>query len=333
MKYTLLLVLLLLLLGSCGSSTDGPGTEATAGPRISLSYWEYWDPSLDDLLDEIFFEFAEESGIHLERNHYEPTQLRDGFIQEAVIGGGPDFIILPSDHLGSISLSRSALPADEAFPAEFFQAFSSQSLEHVTLDGKVWGVPILTGNSLILFYNRTLVPTPPANWDELILMAREQTTENTWGLTYNLSSPFYFAPFLAAFGGSFFEPGTANPSLDSPAMAQALEFVHDLKFRHEILSPMTDSPSANRFFAEGRAAFLINGPWAINQFVDAVDFALMPLPPIGDRIPRPLIASGTLVLNQNLQGQPEKLEAVEEVIRFLTNVETQVHSLPGRFPP
>ena len=83
------------------------------------------------------------------------------------------------------------------------------------------------GNHLTLVYNRSLVPEPPATLDDLVRIAQAQTRDtdgdgriDQYGLVWNYREPFFFMPFLTAFGGWMMDEETGRPTLDRPEVVE-----------------------------------------------------------------------------------------------------------------
>lgn len=313
------------LLLSCGVSKTGDSQAFAAAPREkkSLQMWEYLHPDLDDGLDEILMEYTDKTGLDVTREHAEPSQLRDDYLQMALAGDGPDVVWIPSDSIGYLKAANTVLTAEAIFPAEFFTRFTEASLSHVRLEGKVAGIPVLRGNSLCLIYNKDLVPEPPATWEQLVEVSQKFKGEDRYGLVYNLSSPFFFAPYYLGYGGAVFKEGY-QPDLDNQAMVNALSFVSKMKFEEKIIYPKGDSNTANRLFKAGKALFLVNGPWAFKGFTGTVNFGVTKLPPYKGVTPRPFTSAGTLLANKTLEKDPLKLEAFRRLADYLTTKEIQV---------
>lgn len=317
-----LFALSLLSVTSCGRG-DRPDDSAT------LTLWEMMDPPERELLATQITTFeAEHPGIAVEVTHFGVEDVRSQFLTAVIGGGGPDIVYGPSDQVGPFSAARSILPMDDLFGEDFLARFAPMALD--TLAGHVWDIPDQFGNHLTLVCNTDLVPTPPKNTDELIRMAKQHTTDfdgdgtlDRYGLVFESKEPFWLVPWLAGFGGWVMDDN-AHPTLDSPAMADALAFLRDLRHTHQVLPADCDYELADMLFKEGRAAMIINGPWAWSGYRDAgVSIRLALLPRVSETglLPAPMISHRGYSIARSC---PEaRRGAALDLIRFLVSDKAQ----------
>jgi hypothetical protein len=77
-----------------------------------------------------------------------------------------------------------------------------------------------------------------------------------YALTWNYAEPYFFIPFLTGFGG-WIADEDGNPTLDTPEMRRALQFVLDLRDKHGLIPRYEDYNTANLMFLRRRAAMII----------------------------------------------------------------------------
>lgn len=251
---------------------------------------------------------------------YDTENLRQQFQTAAAAGAGPELIFGPSDQVGPLSLLRLLQPLDEVMPAGFFDRFIPQSLD--TLDGHLWAAPDQIGNHLMLVYNRSLVPEPPADHAAFMGMAKRLTGEGRYGFAMNMGEPYWLAPFLAGFGGWVMDE-RSQPTLDTPAMRDALAYLASLKAAG-IMPRESDYQVAETLFKEGKAAMIVNGPWSWSGYRKAgIDLGIAPLWTLPNGQPaRPMTASKGYSMNVNVTA--EERPAVIRLIEFLTSAEAEL---------
>ncbi|HEX7588617.1 MAG TPA: extracellular solute-binding protein, partial [Anaerolineae bacterium] len=93
-------------------------------------------------------------------------QLFNKFETEAATGGGPDMYISPNDSLGKEVRAGLLAPLDSMLTGKL-DAFSPLSVQGVTVDGKIYAVPMIP-KALAMYYNKTTVTAPPATTDDLL---------------------------------------------------------------------------------------------------------------------------------------------------------------------
>lgn len=147
-------------------------------------------------------------------------------------------------------------------------------------EGRVYGLP----NSAVdaLWFNKTIfdklnVPYParrPWTWEEFIPIARKLTVREPngrirhYGFCYD---PWSWNFFLVQWGGRVYSPDGTRCTLDAPEAMAAIQFMHDLIYKHRIVptpAEMAAMPQeggfgtgSSKMFAAGRAATALGGRW------------------------------------------------------------------------
>ncbi|MBU1698994.1 MAG: extracellular solute-binding protein [Candidatus Eisenbacteria bacterium] len=311
--------LVFLLAVGCGGGGEKP-----------ITIWEQMDPEERDIFAHHIEVYEQEHpGVLFEVSHYSTDDLRTQFQTAGMAGGGPDLVFGPSDQVGPFSVMQLIQPIDELLTHEELNAFRPDALD--TLDGHIWAVPDQLGNHLILVWNSDLISAAPMTLDELIETAKNVTVDENgdgvperYGLVFNVSEPFWAIPFLTAFGGWIMDSNN-KPTLDSPAMVEALQFLKDLRYRYGIMPAECDYELADTMFKEGRAAMIINGPWSWGAYKKAgIHFGLARLPreAKSGRWPAPMVSSKGYSIGNRVKG--DRLTLVLDALNSLTSVENQI---------
>jgi len=256
----------------------------------------------------------------------EGEELRDSFIIAAVAGQGPDLVFGPADNIAVFAGTKAIRPWSEVFGGEFFAGFTEQGV--VRWKGHPWLLADQTGNQLMLVYDRQAIAGAPATLDDLVAMGKDLTVRDTQGttryaLTWNYSEPFFFIPFLTGFGGWIMDDA-GRPTLDTPEMRAALQFVLDLRDKHGVMPQYEDYATANLMFLRRRAAMIIDGPWSWAGYgvPGRSMLALLPLNTATGLRCRPMLAAKGYSLNVNTP--PEKFGLIRRVVAHLTGPEVQL---------
>ncbi|MEX1045632.1 MAG: extracellular solute-binding protein [Chthoniobacterales bacterium] len=256
----------------------------------------------------------------------ENEELRNSFIIAAVAGQGPDLIFGPSDNVALFAGARVIRPWEEVLETGFLAQFTDDGL--VAWQDRTWLVADQIGNQLMLVYDRTVVSEPPGTLDELVelgskLTQRTEGRTDRYALTWNYAEPYFFIPFLTGFGGWIMDD-EGNPTLDTPEMRAALQFVLDLRDRHGIVPRYADYDTSNLMFLRRRAAMIINGPWSWSDYgvPEQSMLALLPVNSATGLRCRPIIAAKGYSLSVNTP--PEKFDLVRRVLAFFTSEDIQL---------
>ena len=300
-----------LVLGSCAPKKP-------AGPQ-EVVIWVQMDPAERARLDANLADYGKSHpNLNLSAVNYDTENLRQQFQTAAAGGAGPQLIFGPSDQVGPLSLLQLIKPLDETMPAGFFDRFVPQALD--SLNGHLWSAPDQVGNHLMLCYNKKLVPTAPTTHAEFLRIAKAQTTSGRYGFAMNVAEPYWLAPFLAGFGGWVMDD-QGTPSLDTPAMRDALAYLSDLKNTQKVMPKESDYQITETLFLEGKVAMIINGPWSWSKYrKSGIDLGIAPIwtLPNGERA-HPMTASKGYSINVNVKDG--ELPGVIELVTFLTSPE------------
>jgi len=248
-------------------------------------------------------------------------ELREDFQTAALAGSSPDLLWTVNDHAGPFTAAELIQPVDDLFDLSIYVP---GALEAVQLDGKTWGIPISSGNHLMLMFNKKLIDAAPANTDELIAKGKEIT--DVTPLVFNQTEPFWMVPWLGGFGGKVFADDGVTPTLNTPEMVNTLQFLHDIKYTDELIPLESDYDSSDTLFKEGKAAMIINGDWSIASYIEALgdDLGVAPIPQVSatGKMPAPYTAGTYFMIPKSVEGA--KLDAVKQFIEFVTDQDNQI---------
>jgi arabinogalactan oligomer / maltooligosaccharide transport system substrate-binding protein len=310
-------VLLAVTLPACAPESGGKRAR-------TIVIWEQMDPEERVRFEANLAAFEQaHPGVEIQHTPYETEQLRTQFQTAAAGRGGPDLVFGPSDQVGPLSLLKTIQPLDQVLPAGFLDRYIPGSLD--TLGGHVYAAPDQVGNHLVLCFNRKLVPEAPGTAAEFLALAKRLTHDGLYGFAMNLNEPYWLVPFLGGYGGWVMD-GQANPTLDSPAMVEALTFIKSL--RDQGLMPQgCDYQIAETLFKEGKAAMIVNGPWSWSGYRKAgVDLGIAPIFRLPNgRWAEPMVASKGYSISVNVPK--DKLPLVTELVEFLTSPVCELRSV------
>ncbi|RCK75240.1 MAG: Maltose/maltodextrin ABC transporter, substrate binding periplasmic protein MalE [Ignavibacteriae bacterium] len=267
--------------------------------------------------------------VKVEALYKETEELRSGFIIAAIAGQGPDLVYGPSDQVGPFQVMDIILPLDTLFEKEFLGRFNPKAL--VYYKGHLYQIGDKLGNHLTLVYNKSIVKTPPQTDIELIELGQKITVDENrdgkperYGLVWNYTEPFFFIPFLSGFGGWVMDE-EGNPTLDTPANVDALNFIKDLRDKYKIVPGEADYNIADVLFKDGKAGMIINGDWSWAGYKKAgIDIGIAPLPKITKTglWCAPMVSSKGYSINSNVKK--EKLPRIIDLLKFLLAPEQQL---------
>ncbi len=204
--------------------------------------------------------------------------------------------------------------------------FVDPALAGGTRDGAAYGIPVETGNNLVLYYNKKLLKSPPQDTDALIRLGASVTKEanGVYTLVYDTTDPFWLLPWLAGNKGTVLAEDGQTPTLDTRAMTETLKLLKTFQDK-KVSLPDADLGIADAVFTDGRAAMIINGDEALDAYLAKFgsDLGVTRLPQVSKQDnPRPYTGGMYFALPAGAEGN--KLELAQAFIRFLTEKPIQV---------
>ena len=306
--------------------TEVPPTEAPKMEPVSIQLWTK-EGEADGGLQFVQKLTDQYTAMHPEVTfeviNKDVETLREDFQTASLAGAPPDLLWTVNDHAGPFTAADLIEPVDDMFD---LSTYVDSAVAAVVLNGQTWGVPISNGNHLMLLYNKDLIPEAPKDTDEMIAMAKEVTSGDTYGLVYNQTEPFWLVPWLGGFGGKVFADDGVTPTLDTPEMVATLQFLHDIKYVDSIVPAESDYNGADALFKEGKAAMIINGDWSLGDykttFGDKLGVARIPMVTATGNWPAPYTSGVFFMIPKGLDEA--KLAVIKDFIEYTTNEENQL---------
>jgi len=310
--------------------TAVPPTKAPAAVKITM-----WTKEGGAQLDEVkalVNEFQSKNpGITIDVVNYDVEKLRENFQTAVLAGTAPDLLWTVNDHAGPFTAADLIQPVDNI--GIDLKQFVPGALEAVTLNGKVWGIPLSYGNNLMLLYNKKYVKDAPADTDAMIKAAQDFMKANpgSVGLAWNMTEPFWLVPWLGGYGGKVFDTDGKTPTLNTDAMKSTLQLMYDLKYKYAITPKECDYACADGLFKEGKAAMIINGDWSLGDYTTVtatktIDLGTAPIPKIsGADWPKAYTAGIYFMFPKSESG--DKLNAALAFVKYVISDDVQLRFL------
>jgi len=282
----------------------------------AIVIWQ--DDRAPDLLTEIGARFEADLGIRVIVENVDP--LTDRFQQAAATGDGPDIVMWAHDRLGEWAAGGLISPVTPS--ASVVEGILPSAMEAVSFGGNVWGYPVAV-EAIGLVYNKALVETPPASFEEIAGMdIPGGATPIMWA--YN--DTYFTFPMMMANGGFAFEKvdgvydGTVTGVNTEGAIAGG-QVLADL-LESGTMPRGVDYGVMDGAFANGEVAMIINGPWSWAAYEDAgIDVGVAPLPTVAGSPARPFLGVQALALNAASPNQDLAVEFIENYLLTDENIE------------
>lgn len=234
-------------------------------------------------------------------------------------GKGPDLFIFAQDRLGDWAAAGLVESVDFWLTDELRSSFLPRTVDALTYDEQVYGVPIAF-KTVALFFNEKLVKQPPKTTGELVKMAKKITNakKGRFGLVYENANFYYQAAWMQGFGGRVFDD-RGKPVLDSKAVVDSMAFAQRLAHAEGIMPQEVSGTLVTTLFNKGDAGFVISGPWFIGEIDKGVKYGVAPLPTIDEagKPARPFLTVEGMLMSAKTADK----KAAFEVMTYFTSVD------------
>ncbi|GAA5215889.1 extracellular solute-binding protein [Corallincola platygyrae] len=270
-------------------------------------------------IEQVVEKFTEETGVTVKITPFAPAKVKGELLLGAASGLTPDVILVPSDFLGlhqELKLTQ--------VDADWNDSSLLDSAKQTTIiSERQYGIPVIQGNHLMLYYNKAFVDSPATSWKELAKQQEELNQKGLKAIGWNYGEMYWFAPFLGAFDG--WPMAGDKVTLNSPAMIKALNFYKQLSDR-DIVPKWCDYDCAQKQFIAGEFAYSINGDWAYSDFRKELgdNLGLSVLPTIDGQPLQPMSSSFALAFPR-MQKDSETADMLKSLSLFFQKEQSQLH--------
>ncbi|WP_117238542.1 sugar ABC transporter substrate-binding protein [Thermus sediminis] len=275
----------------------------------------------------------------------EVVEVPFGDIKQKFLLGAPQrqaadvLVTIPHDWLGEMAQAGVVEPMARHVTQGYLADLEPVAVEAFTFRGRLMGLPAFA-ESVALIYNRRYVAQPPRTWEEFLSLARRHTTGTSFGFLYDIGNPYFNFGFFRAYGAENVFAKDARGNLDPSRLLlggevgeRALQFIKDLRFRHNLVPEGVDYGVADGAFKDGALAMTLNGPWALGDYKRArIDFGIAPFPtPPGARNPwGPFLGVQGVVVNTYSQNKTAAVNFAKTLV--LGNNLVAFNQAGGRIP-
>ena len=245
----------------------------------------------------------------------------DAFVDKVQIttprGQGPDLFIFAHNMIGEWVDDTPILePLTNLIPRTELDKFLPKTIESLIYKGNIYGLP-LAFKSVALFYNKAMVKTPPATFDQMVHAAQAVTKpdKGIWGLVYEAGLFYFNAAWFNGLGASVL--GTDNmPRLDTPQAIKAMLLIKSLVKQYKITPSGVTSAMVTSLFNQGKAAMVINGPWFLAELNPKIKYGVTLMPKLAyGGLAKPYLGTEAVYLSK----YSKKKQAAIKFMLFLTS--------------
>jgi maltose/maltodextrin transport system substrate-binding protein len=235
--------------------------------------------------------FEKLAGVTVVVQH--PEGAPDKFQAAAGAGKGPDIFCWPHDRVGEWAKSGLIVPIRP--PQRVRDEIDEFAWKAFAWNGQTWGYPLAI-EAVGLIYNKALVKTPPASFDDVIALDKALAVEGKKAILWAYGQNFFSWSLIAGGGGYVFgrdAKGNLDPTVtgvNSEGAVLGASVLHRL-IQGGHMPPGAKYSDMESQFASGKTAMMINGPWAWDNVKKAkIDFGVTTIPAVAPGKPsRPFV--------------------------------------------
>ncbi len=283
----------LLLAGCAAGGTPAPTATTPAETEdpavdfsgITLTIWT--DANREPAIAAAAKTFEDETGGEIELVQKNFDDIRTDFTNQVPTGEGPDITIGAHDWVGGFVQDGVISPVDVGDAAG---SFEQVSLDAFSYDGQLYALPYAL-ETLALIQNVDLVgEDAPATWEDMIAAGEASDAERPFVINTNgqTGDGYTMYGFQTSFGAPVFVQDASGSYTSEVGMGgdAGTAFADWLGANGEkgdgYISTTIDYDTNNELFASGKAAFTVQGPWAIAALTaEGANVKVNPIPSAG----------------------------------------------------
>lgn len=346
LSYAFAMMLMIGVLAACGpdeadpAKEDGNDNGSAEGDMPekpeSLTLWVNAEEKQEEAVEQIAEKYTEETGIEVKLVPVDMLEQVEKLDVEGPAGNGPDIIFQPHDRIGDLALRGLVEPVDLG---ETESDYTDIALDGVTFDGDYWGYPAVM-ETYAMYYNKSLVDSAPETMEDVMNVAADFTdaSQDKYGFLMEAANLYFVYPFFSGYGAYVFANDGENYDITDIGLAnggakQGGELVKT--WFDEGYIPQDLTPDImNGLFREGKVATVINGPWMVREYSEALgdDLGVVPLPVLENgEHPKSFVG----VKSYMLSYYSENKEWAQDLMKYITNEENSItyYEVAGEMPP
>ncbi len=272
---------------SSSAAADPSASEGGAPARGDADLVIWADDLKAPAVREVANRFAEDNDISVDVQVVS-ADLQANFVTANTASNGPDIVVGAHDWTGNLVQNGAIDPLQ--ITADDLSGYGDVAVEATTYDGQLYGLPYGV-EALALYRNTDVAPDEPATLDDAFAAGLAAKTAGTVESAFNLpvgelGDAYHMEPLYTSMGGTIFDrdaEGSYDPStlgVGGPGSLAAAQKIYDLgEAGSGVLNRSITGDNSIALFADGQAAFLLSGPWALADVeASGVNYAIQPVP-------------------------------------------------------
>ena len=300
--------------------------------QSTMTIWHKEPPQTAALLNSVVDQFNQKSGSKkivlqfISQQKFRTAVLKTRYSNT----NRPAAALVPGDFIGTHKqLNLMSLDRKEWIENDLNPTY----VDYQSIEGKLYGIPLMYGNHLMLAYNRSLVSKPADSWSELLQQKKSFVAKKVKPVAIKFSEMYWFAPFLGGYNG--WPLSTRGEfTLDTKPMVDTLKFFKDM-VDARIFEPACRLSCVRDDFYAGKYAYSIIGDWDVAEARSKLkgDLGITRLPKLPNgNYPTPMVSVHSLVVFKHIsRGDREVLRTLALFLQS-KEIQKEIYTKTGRLP-
>lgn len=341
--FTLLISLMVIAAGCSSNSSSSPqggsnsssDTGTTDNPT-KVVFWDLFSGNDGAVMTEIVEEFNQaHPTIKVEKITQEWGEYYTKLTTSVLGNKAPDLGVSHATRVMQLQYEGVIQPLGEI--AELngidFNDFSENAVNATIIDGLHYAVP-MDYHAFLLFYNKKVLGDMNllnnegkpefSDYNEFISLLKDVKENDTnivpLALRGSGTHPLrlWYSFYKQLGGGDIYSSEESKSTIDPGIGKKSLEAVYDLYNTHEVVPPKIDN--VDEMFQSGKAAFMINGTWAVDNTYKALgdDLGIVKFPTFFDKA-SVYADSHSFILPTNPNRDEKTTEAAMTFVKWVTD--------------
>jgi arabinogalactan oligomer / maltooligosaccharide transport system substrate-binding protein len=273
---------------SASAPAPAPSTSGTPLPQRGDADLVIWTDQLKQpAVQKVADAFAAKNGIKVAVQVIS-ADLQANAVTANAAGNGPDVFTGAHDWIGNLVQNATIDPLNLT-PAQL-SGYEDVAVKAETYNGKLYALPYGI-EALALYRNTAVAPNAPKSLDEAITTGEAAVKAGKVQSAFNLQQgqdgdAYHMEPVMTSMGGYMFGRNAAGDydpkdlGIGKAGSLAAAKKIHDLGEKgSNVLRRSISGDNSIALFAGGKAAYLVSGPWALNDVKKGgVKYAISPIP-------------------------------------------------------
>ncbi|MNO37479.1 Maltose-binding periplasmic protein precursor [compost metagenome] len=290
-----------------------------------LIIWHEFDGPGDtsiQVLEELCEQYSRENGIKVTPEVMNISLLVPRLRDVAKGGQAPHMAFVPADMAVFVETALYSTVPEQL--SSIVEGYGTGDLASMQVESVQYGLPVIKGNHMVLYYNREIFDQPPVSWEEIEGLREKLKQKGIVPIGADLQDPYWFIPFFTGFGGWPLHEG--KPAILNQEMEKALHFVSDQMETGNLIS-LNGSHELLEQFIAGQVGAIYCGEWIFN-YLDQQMGARLGVSGLPSIYGKPSISMsssiGLVFPNRSLDLDSEVREEILSFAAFMLSEESQL---------